>query len=146
MLMLAKSISLRWGLAVCLMLSSFISFAQRVVTGKVTGADNQPASGATVSVTGTNVATQTDPTGNFTISVPGGRSSLTITSIGFETQTVPVTNSGQVAVTLKIATSNLNEVVVTGYTAQRKKDVTGAVTVVNVEQMNRQPTGQVANQ
>jgi TonB-linked SusC/RagA family outer membrane protein len=131
---------------VFLSLSSIISFAQRVITGKVTGADNQPASGATVTVTGTNVATQTDATGSFSITVPPGKNSLTVTSVGFEPLNLPISGSEPLSATLKAATSNLNEVVVTGYTAQRKKDVTGSVAVVNVEEMNKQPTGQVANQ
>ncbi len=58
--MLAKSTSLRWVLAILLFLTSSIAFAQRVITGKVTDPNNQPAAGATVTVTGTNVATQTD--------------------------------------------------------------------------------------
>lgn len=141
MLMLAKTISLRWGLAVFLMLSSFVSFAQRVVTGKVTGTDNQPASGATVTVTGTNVATQTDANGNFTISVPQNRNSLTVTYVGFETQTVPLAGRTSLSLSLKPATSSLSEVVVTGYGTQRKKDITGSVSVVNVTNLKQQPVG-----
>jgi hypothetical protein len=86
--MLAKSISLRWGLVVYLLLSSIISFAQKVVTGKVTGPDGQSASGASVTVTGTTVGTLTDADGNFSITLPSGKSSLTVSSIGFENQTV----------------------------------------------------------
>lgn len=141
MRMLAKSTSLRWGLAVLLVLSSIVSFAQRVVTGKVTGTDNQPASGATVTVTGTNVATQTDANGNFSLSVPQGRNSLTISYIGFENQTVPLSGRTSVAVSLRAANTALSEVVVTGYTAQRKKDIAGSVSVVNVSNLKQQPVG-----
>ncbi|MDQ6814311.1 MAG: carboxypeptidase-like regulatory domain-containing protein, partial [Bacteroidota bacterium] len=139
--MLAKSSSLRWGLAVMLMLSSIISFAQRVVTGTVTGADNQPASGATITVTGTNVATQTDATGKFSISVPQNRNSLTVSYVGAELQTIALAGRTAVNVALKAATSSLSEVVVTGYGTQRKKDVTGSVSVVNVANLRQQPVG-----
>src|SRR4051812_19872721 len=128
--MLAKWTSLRWGLAILLMLSSTFSFAQKVVTGKVTGTNNQPASGATVTVTGTNVATQTNAEGNFSISVPQGRSSLTVTYVGFENRTIEVGSGSSLSVSLTAANTSLSEVVVTGYTAQRKKDLTGAVSVV----------------
>jgi TonB-dependent SusC/RagA subfamily outer membrane receptor len=141
MQMLAKQKSLKLGLVFLLTLSSFISFAQRVVTGKITSADNQPASGATVTVAGTNVATQTDASGNFSISVPQGKNSLTVTYIGFETQSVPISGKSSVSVALKSATSALSEVVVTGYTAQRKKDIAGSVSVVNVGNLKQQPVG-----
>ncbi|MCW3079122.1 TonB-dependent receptor [Segetibacter sp.] len=138
--MLAKSTSLRWGLALMLVFFSLISFAQRVVTGRVTGADNQPASGATVTVSGTSTATQTDASGNFSLSVPQGRNSLTISYVGFENQTVAISGSS-VSVALRAATSSLSEVVVTGYGTQRKKDITGSVAVVNVGALKQQPVG-----
>ena len=49
-------------------------------------------------------------------------------------------------ITCNASNTSMDAIVVTGYTSQRKKDLTGAVSVVDVEQMNRQPTGQVANQ
>jgi TonB-linked SusC/RagA family outer membrane protein len=123
------------------MLSTVISFAQRVVTGKVTGTNDQPASGATVTVSGTNVATQTDVNGNFTITVPQGRNSLTVSYVGFENQTVSVSGKSSVTVGLRASNASLSEVVVTGYTAQRKKDIAGAVSVVNVSNLKQQPAG-----
>ncbi len=77
-----------------------ISLAQRVVTGKITTPENQPASGATVTITGTNTATQTDALGNFSLSVPQGRNSLTVSYVGFENQIVAISGS-MVAVKLK---------------------------------------------
>ena len=138
--MLAKSTSLRWVLALMLIFTTTITFAQRVVTGKVTDPTNQPAAGATVTVTGTNVATQTDAAGNFSITVPQGRNGLTISYVGAEPQQVSATGS-TVSIGLRSATSNLNEVVVTGYGIQRKKDVTGSVAVVNVKSLRQQPVG-----
>lgn len=138
--MLARFTSLRWGLALMLLLTTSITFAQRIVTGKVTDPTNQPAAGATVTVTGTNVATQTDGSGNFTITVPQGRSSLTVTYVGAEPAQVSVTGS-TASVTLRNATSNIAEVVVTGYGTQRKKDVTGSVAVVDVKSLRQQPVG-----
>ncbi|MCY7422820.1 MAG: TonB-dependent receptor [Chitinophagaceae bacterium] len=138
--MLAKSTSLRWGLALIFMLSSFISFAQRVVTGKITTPDNLPASGATVTVTGTNTATQTDALGNFSLTVPQGRNSLTVSYVGFENQIIAISGS-MVNVNLKASNLALSEVVVTGYGTQRKKDVTGSVAVVDVASLRQQPVG-----
>src|SRR4051812_2020871 len=122
--MLAKCISPKWGFAFLLTLFSLSSFAQRIITGIVTAANNQPASGATVTVTGTNVATQTNAEGNFSISVPQGRNSLTVTYVGFENRTIDIGSNSSVSVSLTAASTSLSEVVVTGYTAQRRKDVT----------------------
>ncbi len=133
--MFANSTLTRWGLVMLLMLSYTFSYAQRRITGTVMAANNQPASGATVTVTGTQVATQTDPNGTFSISVPAGRNTLTVTYVGYEIQTVNVANQTNVTVTLRASSAALSEVVVTGYGTQRKKDLTGAVAVVDVGNM-----------
>jgi TonB-linked SusC/RagA family outer membrane protein len=120
--------------------------AQQTVTGKVTNKkDNSPVGYATVTVKGTTVATTSDADGDFTITLPAGKSVLTISSVGFATTDVDA-SSGTVSVQLAESTSSLDEIVVTGYTAQKKKDITGAVSVVDVEQMNKLPTGQINNQ
>jgi TonB-linked SusC/RagA family outer membrane protein len=131
---------------VCLLLSSIISFAQKVVTGKVTGADGQPASGATVTVTGTTVGTQTDAEGNFSITVPQGKNSLTVSYIGFENQTVALTGQSTVSVPLRVSTSSLSEVIVTGYSGQQRRNIVGAVSTVKGEQLAAVPSGNAEQQ
>src|ERR1044071_3769724 len=131
--MLAKSTSLKWGLVLFFMLSSLVSFAQRTITGKVIGSNNEPASGATVTVTGTNIGTQTDANGNFTISVPQGKNALTVSYVGFELQQVNLTDQSAVNVTLKASNLSLSEVVVTGYSSQQRKNIVGAVSTVKGE-------------
>jgi len=116
-------------------------FAQRKVSGTVTSAKtSQPISFATVTVKGTNVATATDIAGAFTITVPPGRSVLTITSVGFADQDVTIGN-GPINVALADQVSNLDEIVVTGYTAQKKKEITGSVSVVSVKDLKAVPAG-----
>jgi TonB-dependent starch-binding outer membrane protein SusC len=142
--MLLKRKPTAWGM-VFLVLSLFfttISYAQnRTVTGKVLGEDKKPLQGVTVSVKGTTLATETDAGGNFSINVPSGRNILTISSVGYHVEDVSIGNSGTISVTLSSNASSLNEVVVTGYTAQRKKDITGSVSVVNVAEMKQTPVG-----
>jgi TonB-linked SusC/RagA family outer membrane protein len=116
--------------------------AQTTVTGKVTGTnETQPIVGASVLVKGTKVGTTTNAEGNFTIAVPSGRKTLVISSVGYENMEVDISNSANVSVQLKETTGGLTEVVVTGYTAQRKKDITGSVSVVNVADMKQTPVG-----
>lgn len=143
--MLVKLAAQRLWLALSLMLATTVAFAQqRTVTGRVTDPNNQPAVGVTVSVKGTNVATQTDANGGFSISVPNNQSTLTLTSVGFAPQDIDVTNRTEIVVALSATSSNLSEVVVTGYSAQRRKDITGSVAVVDVSDLRQIPTGNVS--
>src|SRR5687768_6304388 len=114
---MVKKLTSRFFLATCLLLCSNVLLAQKTVTGKITDANNQPVAGATVAVKGTNLATQTDADGNFSISVPGGRNTLAVSSVGFAPQEVNVADQSTVALSLKTETSNLNEVIVTGYSS-----------------------------
>jgi TonB-linked SusC/RagA family outer membrane protein len=115
--------------------------AQQSVSGKIIGkADNQPVIGATVKVDGANSATQTGPDGSFTVTSKKTITTLIISAIGFETQRVPVNGAASLStISLAVSTSSLNDVVVVGYTAQKKKDITGAVTVVDVKSLKAQP-------
>src|SRR5438270_6505279 len=123
-----KSLShaVRYCTALVLILISSSVFAQKKVSGAVFGAkDNQPVSGATVLVKGTTAGVTTAANGTFSINVPAGNNTLVVSYVGFTEQEVDVANSTNINVLLKESTSNLNEVVVTGYTAQKKKDITG---------------------
>ncbi len=121
---------------------SFTAFGQKAVTGKiVNGKDKQPLAGATVTVKGSNVATQTESDGSFKITVPKDNSVLVITAIGFEPMDISVSGRTTVSAELKETSTALNEIVVTGYTAQKKKDITGAVSVVNVANLKQLPAG-----
>ncbi len=116
-------------------------FAQNnTVTGKVLGSDNQPVAGASVTISGTTQGTVTDANGNFSISAPAN-ASLLIQSIGFADQVVKINGKSVVNLTLTTGESaGLDEVVVTGYTAQRKKDIVGSVSVVDVKALKAVPS------
>lgn len=131
-----------WTIVALLLFCNVLSAQQKVISGKVTdAATGQPVAGSTVAVRGSKVAIQTNPEGNFTITVPNANSVLVISSVGYEPQDISVTGKSEVAVSLKTIVSSLNEVVVTGYTAQRKKDITGSVAVVNVKDLKAVPAG-----
>lgn len=130
-------------ITLCFLFFSISLFAQKNVTGKITGSDGQPVVGATVAVKGTNVGTKTSATGDFEINVPAGGTTLVVTSVGFEDQEVRIGTASNLAILLKERVSNLNEIVVTGYTAQRKKDITGAVSVVNAKELVANPGSNV---
>lgn len=142
--MLARFTPLKWVLALLLLLTTAISFAQtqrKTITGTVTGPNNQPVPSATISVRGTTINALTDEQGRFSLSVPTDRNVLTVSSVGFENQEISIGNQTALTVGLSARTSTLNEVVVTGYSAQRKKDITGSVAVVNVNNLRQIPSG-----
>jgi len=134
----------RWVFPIVFLFLGLTVQAQRTINGKViAGDDHSGLIGATVMVKGTTTGTSTDIDGNFTLEVPDGTTSLVISSIGFLTREVDVTNTNSVEITLPSDVSTLEEIVVTGYASQRKKDITGAVTVVNSKDLTAVPTASV---
>ncbi|HLY71969.1 MAG TPA: SusC/RagA family TonB-linked outer membrane protein, partial [Puia sp.] len=128
-------------LAVLLLLFSLNTIAQKTVTGKITSnTDKQALPGATVQVKGTKMATQTGVDGSFSIKVPKDNSVLSISVVGFERMEIGLSGKTDLGeIPLVQSTSTLNDVVVTGYTAQKKKDITGAVAVVNIKDLKSVP-------
>src|SRR5579863_4040666 len=132
-----------YGLVVFALLLSFSLHAQKTITGRVIGkTDNQPVLGATVQVKGSKAATSTGSDGTFVLKLADNNANATliITAIGFEAFQIPLAgrdNLGDVSLTQ--SNSTLNDVIVTGYTAQKKKDITGAVAVVDIKNMKSVP-------
>jgi TonB-linked SusC/RagA family outer membrane protein len=127
-------------LLLCCMVSSLVVTAQTKHTGRVTGSDDKlPVVGATVRVKGTTTGTQTDVNGQFSLNVNPGNV-LTISYLGYQSQDVTVGASETINVVLQAGSNTLNEVVVTGYTSQRKKDIAGSVTTVNIAAAKSVPT------
>jgi TonB-linked SusC/RagA family outer membrane protein len=123
-----------------LLFLSLSLFAQTSITGRVlASADKKPVVGATVQVKGGKSATLTGSDGTFTINSSQKVSALVITIVGFESVTVPVNGTNVGDIMLSISATSLNDVVVTGYTAQKKKDITGAVAVVDIKNMKEVP-------
>jgi TonB-dependent starch-binding outer membrane protein SusC len=107
----------------------------REVSGVVINEKNEPVSGASVMIQGTNIGTVTDANGKFSLTIPGNETvTLQISYVGFQTQTVEV-NASTASVNIKMAATiaDMNEVVVIGYGTQRKGDVTSSVASVKAE-------------
>jgi hypothetical protein len=130
-----------WLITCFFLISSIVLAQQKTVTGKVTDNNNQPVVGASVQVIGTNTGVVTDEQGRFSIVVPNNQSRLSVSYVGLDTKEITVGAQGTVDFALTTTGSTLNEVVVTGYSAQRKKDITGSVAVVNVKDLKAVPAG-----
>lgn len=130
--------------AILLLLVAVIAQAQEItVSGTVlSGTDNEPLIGASVRCPATNAGTSTDIDGKFSIKAPRG-ADLTVTYIGYEPMTVKA--EPQVTVVMKDNAAALDEIVVVGYTTQRKADLTGAVAVMNMKEPLSENSGNIMN-
>lgn len=110
----------------------------QTVTGTVTDVETgEPLPGATVLVKGTSVGTVTDMNGQYSINVPDDANTLVFSFIGYQKKEVTIGERSVIDVSMELDVSSLSEVVVTGYTSQRKADITGAVAVIDVEDMQK---------
>ncbi|MEM1339760.1 MAG: TonB-dependent receptor [Bacteroidota bacterium] len=116
---------------------------QTIVSGTVTDADGAPLPGANVVVKGTTNGTQTDFDGNYTITAADD-AVLVFSYIGFSTQEIPVNGQTTVNVQMTEDANKLDEVVIVGYQAQTRGDLTGAVASVDVSEATKQPLVNVA--
>jgi TonB-dependent starch-binding outer membrane protein SusC len=107
-----------------------------LIRGKVTNIAGEPLPAVTVMVDKTTVNTTTDVEGLYSIDAPEN-GALVFTSVGYISQTVPVNNRTQINITLAANASDLNEVVVIGYGQRARKDITGAVSVVGVKEIEK---------
>lgn len=116
-----------------LLLSAF-GFAQNAeITGTVNeAATGLPMPGVNITIKDATISTVTDIDGNFSISVPSG-STLVFSFIGFNTQERVVNNSENITISLTENAKTLDEVVLIGYGSQKRREVTGAVGVVDNE-------------
>lgn len=108
------------------------------VTGKVTDAKGQPIAGVSIIVKGGKTGTAADEKGNFSIEVPNN-ATLVISALGFASQEIKVNGRTVIPVVLAISDISLDEVVVVGYGSQRKRDLTGSITSVKGQEIDRMP-------
>lgn len=122
---------------------SSASYAQtREVSGRVISTDGTPVSGASVTVVGSSIATQTDASGNFKISAAAG-STLNISYLGFSSQRVSIGNSTTLNVVLTPDDNTLEEVIVVAYGSQKKESITGAVASISSKDIEKRPVSSV---
>ncbi len=124
-----------WGLFL-----SLGAFAQQIsIKGHVVDATGEPVIGASVVEGSTTNGTITDMDGNFSLKV-SPKSTLTVSFIGYATQTVPVNGKTSLTITLREDTEVLDEVVVIGYGTMKKSDLTGAISSVSSKDLMKQPS------
>jgi TonB-linked SusC/RagA family outer membrane protein len=116
-----------------------ITLADIRVTGKVISPTGEGIPGVSVSVKGSTVGTSTDAVGNYTLTVPEN-ATLVFSSVGFETQEVPVNNRTSIDVNMKESSGrSMDEVVVIGYGTASKRDLTGSIVKIAGKEVADKP-------
>ncbi len=135
---------LRFYLFSLLLLCTTLGFAQgKKVTGRVLNDESKPLQAVSVVVRGKATGTQTNNAGEFSIEASKG-DVLVFTATGFKLQEVRVGDNLVIDLSLEPVIGALEDVVVTGYGTQKRKEVTGAVATLNPKTFEHNPTTNVA--
>ncbi|WP_286861001.1 TonB-dependent receptor [Proteiniphilum sp. UBA5510] len=111
---------------------------KKQIVGKVTDLNGEPIIGANVVEIGTTNGTITDIDGNFSLNVEEN-ANIRITYIGYLEQEIRTTGKANFIVSMQEDTQSLDELVVVGYGTQRKVNLTGAISSVNMEKLENRP-------
>lgn len=136
-----KNIVLRPVLLVfCFSFSLFFCQAQeKRVSGTVTDENSNALVGATVSVKGTSNNTITDAAGKFSITVPQQSKTIVISYVGMQPQSINISNSSTIRVSLHTSVSTLNDVVVIGYGTIKRANVSSSISSVSEKDIKNLP-------
>ena len=113
------------------------------ITGTVTDAEGDPLAGATVRVPETFIGTATDVDGNYELTVPDDATILVFSFVGFVTQEVAIEGRTVIDVMMEEDMAGLEEIIVTGYGTQLRKDVTGSIASVSAADLASRPVASV---
>lgn len=117
----------------------------KTVKGVVVDAsDKEPIVGASVLIKGTSVGASTNIDGEFTLNAPDNAKTIVVSYIGMNTREVAITG-GTMTIELTSTSQNLDEVIVVAYGAQKKSSITGAISQVKSEEIEKRPVSSVAS-
>jgi TonB-linked SusC/RagA family outer membrane protein len=118
---------------------------EKTISGKITDDQGEVLIGVTVLAKGTSTGTSTDENGNFSLSVPDDVTVLVFSYTGFQPQEIVIGGQAVIDVVMSAGSSFLNEVVVTGYGRQDKRDITGSVSTLSASQIKDIPVTSFEN-
>src|SRR6185295_8469689 len=130
MMKLYKGLRLTASLLFILM-SSAVFAQQTRLSGTIIDENGAPVPGVTVVEKGTSNGTNSDNDGKYSLSVSSTAATLVFSFIGYKTQEVPVNNQTVISITLAPDITALQEVLVTGYSSERKQDIVSAVSTLS---------------
>ncbi|MBO9593252.1 MAG: TonB-dependent receptor [Niabella sp.] len=112
------------------------------VSGTVVSEANNPMPGVTVTVKGTSIVAVTDEAGAFSIQAEKDQT-LQFSYVGYQPLELRISGEGPVTATLQPGSNSLDEIIVVGYGKQRRGNITGAVTNVNMDNLKSRPIADV---
>lgn len=127
-----------------LLISAQLLAQNRTITGKVTDEKGNGIPNASVVVKATTVGTSTDNTGSFSLSVPQNAKALLVSSVGMADKEISLTSGNSYSISLSASTTNMQEVVVVGYTSTTKEAFTGSAKQVSGEQLANKSVSNVS--
>lgn len=134
-----KLVSMTFVLLLCVMQ---VLAQEKTVTGKVTDEkDGTPLPGVSVLVKGTTIGTTTGADGSYRLSVPTTAKTLVFSFVNYESIEMSIGNRSSVSVGMSSSDKNLQEVVVTGYSREKKTQFTGSATILNSKVVETVPVG-----
>ncbi len=126
-------------------ISTHLLAQTKSVSGTVSDENNNPIPNVSITIKGTTTGTTTDENGRYTITAKPA-DALLFSAVGYKPMGIAVGSGSVINMTMVLDVTGLGEIVVIGYGTQRKKDLTGAVSVVNVDDIKKQPTANVVEQ
>ena len=123
---------------------SAVSANSLEIRGVVTDASGQTLPGVNVVVKGTTLGVTTDVNGEYVISVPDDAEVLVFSFVGMQTQEIEIRNRTLINVTMQDGAIGLDEIQVVGYGWQRRESVVGAITTIDVQQL-QVPSRSISN-
>jgi TonB-linked SusC/RagA family outer membrane protein len=111
----------------------------KIISGKITSASGDAIAGASVQLKNSSVGTSTNDKGEFSIPIQNEKSILIISNVGYKRQEVAVKNQSSLNIVLEEDNNQLSQVVVIGYGAVRKSDLTGSVASIKSEELKAVP-------
>ncbi|UCJ09906.1 TonB-dependent receptor [Chitinophaga pendula] len=117
--------------------------AEMEVKGKITNEKGEPLPGVTIQIKGTAKGVVTNEKGEYVITVPDGNTILLISSLGYNKVEVPLNGKKELSLTLQLAASNINELVVVGYGEQKKSTLTNAITSITAKDFKDAPVNRL---
>ena len=115
------------------------------ITGTVTDESGAPLPGVNVVVKGTAQGSVTGANGEYSIQAPDGNAVLVFSFVGFATQEIAVGNRQIIVVTLSEDATQMDEVVVVGYSVQRRLQLTGAMVAIGESKLRTETTPRMEN-
>ncbi|MEA5258372.1 TonB-dependent receptor [Arcicella aquatica] len=119
-------------------------FKDKNLRGRVTDENDKPLAGANIKVDGSTVGTVSDADGYFTLSVQEN-TKLIVSYIGYKSQIIEIGKQSNITIRLLSEDKNIDEVIVVGFGAQKKINLTGSVDAVSSKQLEGRPINNVAS-